>query len=193
MKKLNKNESIKKDFFSIFIRWLRLFSMSEIGRIVVFIALLITVASAHADQDQLVTDVGLGVFGSRGASLSQDKFAKIGWEEDLWYNLKQKFNVGAWIDTRGAGYSSNAFTGYQLGFEVTNSIFQMSVWSGPTLISSPDNDLGGVFQFNETIFFGIVDKDQNSIGLAYNHFSSAGLEMPNQGRDFIGLEIKFPF
>lgn len=147
-----------------------------------------------AQQDQMVTDVGLGEFGSKGSSLSQDKFAKIGYEEDLWYNLKQKFNLGGWIDSRGTGYSSSAFGGYQLGFEVSNSIFQMSVWGGPTLINSIDSELGGYLEFNETIFFGIVDKDENAIGISYNHFSDASIENgPNNGRDYLGLSLKFPF
>ena len=148
---------------------------------------------AYADQDSIVTDVGVGEFGTKGSSLSQVKFAKVGWQEDLWYNLKQRMNAGGWIDTRELGYSSSAFAGYQLGFEVKNSVFEASVFSGPTLISSPDNALGGIFQLNETLFFGIVDKDDNTIGIVYNHFSSAGLEMPNLGRDFMGIEIKFPF
>lgn len=158
---------------------------------IAFVCLLIS--SAYADQDQIVTDVGLGSFGTKGSSLSQDKFAKIGWQEDVWYSLKHRFNVGGWIDSRGVGYYSSAFCGYQLGFEVTNETLQASIFSGPTIISSPDNALGGIVQFNESIFFGIVDKDRDSIGVAYNHFSSAGLEMPNLGRDFLGLEIKFPF
>lgn len=163
------------------------------GKYLIFIVLICIGSQGYAQDDQLVTDVGLGEFGSRGASLSQDKFAKLGWQEDLWYTLKQRFNVGGWLDTRGEGYSSSAFTGYQLGFEVKNDTFEGSVWSGPTLISTPDQALGGYFQFNETLFFGIVDKDEDSIGIAYNHLSSAGLEMPNLGKDFMGLEIKWPF
>lgn len=145
------------------------------------------------ERDQVVIDAGLGIFGTEGPSLSQVKFAKIGIEEDLWYALKQKFNGGGWLDSRGYGRSSSAFAGYQLGFEVENSLFEGSVWSGPTLISSPDIALGGYFQFNETVFFGIKDDRQESIGFAYNHFSCASLCAPNLGRDFMGLEIKFPF
>lgn len=159
----------------------------------IVLILLLMNSLAWAAEDQVVIDAGLGQFGSKGSSLSQDKFAKISIEEDVWYNLKDKFNVGAWLDSRGQGYASSAFTGYQIGFEVTNSIFQSSVWSGPTFVSTPDRALGGRLQFNETVYFGIVDKDKNSIGIEYEHFSSAGLEMPNLGRDFLGLAIKFPF
>lgn len=163
------------------------------NKVIVFILAFLTVTLAHADPDTLLVDAGLGVFGTEGNGLSQVKFAKIGLQEDLWYNLKQRFNVGGWIDSRGDGRYGSAFTGYQLGFEVTNNVLQASIFSGPTIISTPDGALGGIVQFNESIFLGIVDSNKNTIGVIYNHFSSAGLEMPNQGRDFMGLEIKFPF
>lgn len=147
--------------------------------------------TVHADQ--VITDVGLGAFGSKGASVSQDKFTKLGLQEEIWSPFQERFNLGGWIDDRSPGYSSAAFMGYQIGFEVTNDVLQGSVWTGPTMLTSTDQMLGGIFQFNETIFFGIVDKDKNSIGIAYNHFSSAGLETPNLGRDYLGLEIKCPF
>lgn len=158
------------------------------------ILILLFISSlTYAKDDQIVTDVGLGSFGSKGSSLSQDKFTKIGIEEELWSPFHQRLNVGGWLDSRGTDFNNSAFVGYQLGFEVTNSVLEGSVWTGPTLISSPDAALGSNFQFNETIFFGIVDKDKNSIGMAYNHFSDAGLAIPNLGRDFLGLEIKCSF
>ena len=161
--------------------------------LVVGILLTVFTEKCHAQGDQIVIDAGLGILNSEGSSLSQNKFAKIGVEEDLWYNLKQKINVGEWLDNRGYGYSNSAFTGYQLGFEVSNEVLEASVWSGPTLIGAPDAALGGPIQFNETIYLGIVDKDKNSIGMVYNHFSSAGIYVPNLGRDYLGLEIKWPF
>jgi hypothetical protein len=159
----------------------------------VFISCGAYISTAYAHDDQYVMDAGLGSFGTEGSSLSQVKFLKVGIQEDLWEGLKQRFNGGAWLDSRGDGRTNSLFTSYQLGFEVSNNIFQASVFSGPALISSPDSDLGGIFQFNETIFLGIVDKDYDSIGVSWNHLSSAGLEQPNQGKDFLCLEIKFPF
>lgn len=141
--------------------------------------------------EEMVIDAGLGVLNSKGYSLSQNKFTKIGLENNLWYALKQRINTGLWLDSRSDEYKSSAFGGYQLGFEVRNDTLIASIWSGPTLISSPDQQLGGMIQFNETIFLGITDKMGETIGIAYNHLSSAGLEIPNQGRDYVGLEIKF--
>jgi hypothetical protein len=157
---------------------------------IILIGLLI---SSTAFADEVVMDVGLGALNSRNDNISQVKMAKVGVQEDVWYNLKQRFNVGGWTDARGQDFSGSAFAGYQLGFVVRNDVFEASIFSGPTVISSTDALLGGHFQFNETLFLGIVDKNDNAIGLAWNHFSSAGIEMPNYGRDFAGLEIKFPF
>lgn len=159
----------------------------------ILLLLLLMSSLAWADQDQIVTDVGLGAFSTKGPSLSQVKFAKIGWEEDLWGPFKQKFNTGAWLDSRGPQYSNSAFLGFQLGFEVSNDIFQGSIFTGPNVISNTDASLGGYLEFNESAFFGIVDKDKDAIGIAWNHFSSAGLSSPNLGKDFIGLQIKCPF
>jgi hypothetical protein len=145
----------------------------------------------HA-QDEMLVDAGLGAFSTEGKSLSQVKFAKLGIQEDLWYAVKQRVNFGGWIDDRKGPFANSAFTSYQVGFDVKNALFEMSVFSGPGLISATDSSLGGHFQFNETVFIGIKDTMDESVGMAYNHFSSAGLEMPNQGKDFMCLEIKFP-
>lgn len=159
-------------------------------KLIILIGLLL---STSAFADEVIMDVGLGAFDTRSDNISQVKLAKVGIQEDVWYNLKQRFNVGGWVDQRGQGFGNSAFAGYQLGFDVRNDVFDASIFSGPTLISGTDELLGGHFQFNETMFLGIVDKNDNAIGIAWNHFSSAGLEMPNLGRDFLGLEIKFPF
>ena len=151
------------------------------------------IAPYHAHADEFFVDGGLGAFDTEGRSIAMVKFAKFGVQEDLLGPLKQRFNVGLWLDQRGQGYSNAAYGGYQLGFDVKNSVLEMGIFSGPTLISSTDAELGGLFQLNETFFFGIRDSENDFIGAVYNHFSSAGLEMPNLGKDFIGLEIRFPF
>jgi len=143
--------------------------------------------------NEIIVDIGLGAFNTKSDNISQVKIAKIGIQKDIWNNLRQRFNVGGWIDSRSRDFNNSVLVGYQLGFVVKNDIFEANVFSGPTIISNTDALLGGHFQFNETVFFGIVDKNGNAIGSAWNHFSSAGLEMPNHGRDFMGLEIKFTF
>lgn len=168
--------------------------MSYLKKLLLFTFITITIfCNLVLAADSLVLDAGLGVFSTEGYSISQVKFAKIALQEDLWYALKQRFSVGGWLDARGDGRQDSGFAGYQIGFEVANDVFESNIFAGPSAISTPDVALGGYLQFNESIFFGIKDKGGNSIGLDYNHFSSAGLEMPNLGRDFMALQIKFPF
>ena len=156
--------------------------------------LFISGSALAGARDDVFLELGLGSFSTEGKSVSQVKFGKVGVQEELWDSFKHRLNAGVWLDNRGVGHTNSAFTSYQLGFDVQNSLLEMAIFSGPALISSTDTSLGGYFQFNETLYFGIRDpRSNNSIGVSYNHFSSAGLESPNQGRDFIGLEIKFPF
>jgi len=155
----------------------------------ILIIFILSPLVCHADD--VFVDAGIGAFRTAGDDAVGTKFLKLGVQEDLWEGFKQRFNGGFWLDSQGQGRSSSGFAGYQWGFEVDNDVFQSSVFAGPTLITSPDSYLGGIFQFNESLFFGIKDRFDNSIGMFYNHFSSAGIENPNKGRDFMGVEIKF--
>lgn len=61
---------------------------------------------------------------------------------------------------------------------------------GPAWISAPDEILGGHWQFMTEFGLGLKN-DLKNIEIVWQHFSSAGLVMPNMGRDFIGLQIGF--
>lgn len=147
--------------------------------------------SSYAQEDQIVLDGGLGIFHSGERGLSETKLFSLGVQEDLWGPLKDRAIVGGWIDVTGAGKSSSAFAGGQLGFEVNRDGLVAGIFSGPTIISSPDVLLGGHFQFMDDLHLGIQDEHDNYFGVFYRHLSSAGLEMPNIGRDVIGIEIRF--
>ena len=156
-----------------------------------YLLALILLVSNVAWADSMTFDVGLGVFNSGLHSLSETKLVKLGLQEDVWYNLKQKASAGFWLDNAGNGRTDSEFGAYQLGFEVRNPTLLASVFFGPAFITTPDVYLGGHLQFNTSLFLGVPDDDNNAIGVFYNHFSSAGLEMPNMGRDFVGAGIKF--
>lgn len=155
------------------------------------VALAMLVATTSASAHELQLDLGLGAFDTEGTSISQVKLFKLSLQEPLWRILEQRFNIGGWQDIRPT-MSSAGFTSYQVGLDVRNSVFESSVFFGPGLISATDPYLGGYFQFNVSVFVGFRDaKTGVSLGIDYNHFSSAGLEMPNQGKDFLGLGAKF--
>lgn len=139
-------------------------------------------------------DASLGMFHNGSPSPANVKYGEIGHRDSLGLGFFNQYSGGAWIQSaRGDGRKSSAFVSDQIGLGVNNGI-AVSIATGPTLISTPDSYLGGHFQFHETLFLGVSDPATNtSIGFAYQHFSSAGIEMPNAGKDFGGAEIVFPF
>lgn len=149
---------------------------------------------AYAQDDQWILDGGLGVFHSASQNgLSETKMLSLGVQEDLYGPIKQRGTLGGWIDNGGSGRNGSGFASAQIGFEVVNNGLVGSVFTGPSLITTPDVLLGGMFQFTDDLHLGIQDNQLNYIGLLYRHLSSAGLETPNSGRDFIGLELRMPF
>jgi hypothetical protein len=152
---------------------------------IVLIGIFLSTAS-YAQDDQVITNVGIGVSNSYGT-----RMVSLGIQEDLWGTLKQRGMGGFWIDDSGNGRNSSAFISGQLGFEVNSNGTVVSIFTGPALISIPDSYLGGPFQFMSDVHWGVQDMDLNYIGVYYRHISSAGLETPNVGRDIVGLEIRF--
>jgi hypothetical protein len=118
--------------------------------------------------------------------------ATIGLQKDLYNVFKQRYTVGGWVDNTGNGRLSSGLASAQLGFEVNRYGTVASIFFGPCLITTPDIYLGGYFQFMTDIHLALEDNKHNSMGVFYRHISSAGIEMPNDGRDLVGLEIKFP-
>jgi hypothetical protein len=138
---------------------------------------------SYAQDDQTVLDVGTGVFNS-----TEMRTISLGIQEDLWYTLKQRAIGGFWVDNTSKG---SVFLSGQLGFEVKNGGAVASVFSGPCVISSPDQVLGGYLQFMSDLHLGLQDRDLNQLGVFFRHISSAGFATPNLGRDILGLEIRF--
>jgi hypothetical protein len=53
--------------------------------------------------------------------------------------------------------------------------------------------LGGPFQFNHDFLLGVRGDNGALIGLDLKHMSSAGIEKPNVGRDFLLIHVELPF
>lgn len=142
--------------------------------------------------DEIYLTGAVGVFNSGKSSLSESKYMNIGYRSDLgWF--KQGFEGGAWID-RVPGRNGSLYGAYQLGYEVvTHDGLIARIMTGPALISTTDEYLGGHFQFKDNIYLGVKDDEGRTIGINYNHLSSAGIETPNQGRDFLGVEVGVRF
>lgn len=108
--------------------------------------------------------------------------------------LITQYEIGAWFDNSGInGRSSSSMGSVSAGINVNTGYIFGQALVGPALISAPDSNLGGVFQFNNDVAFGLRDPDTNAtFGFAYKHLSSAGIESPNRGRDFMLFRISIP-
>lgn len=153
--------------------------------------ILLFSTSALAQDDQYVLDGGIGVFNSGKKSVSETKMMSFGVQEDIWAAIKDRFVVGGWIDNAGNGRNGSAFFATQLGFEVNRDGLVAGVFTGPSIITTPDSLLGGYFEFTDDLHLGIQDEYGNYTGIFYRHISDAGLTSVNLGRDIIGLELRF--
>lgn len=148
------------------------------------VLLLFISGSAYADP---YASFLLGVFNSTGA-----KFLQVGYRGPIGLGFDYQTELGLWVDPQGNGRVSSGYIATQIGLQA-GDLVKVHVFVGPCLITSPDLYLGGVFQFTEDFFIGLSGKNSNTIGVKYKHFSSAGIEMPNLGRDFVGIEVSIPF
>lgn len=163
-------------------------------RIALLIALVCTILLIFSDDSNADSYVSAmaGVFNSGKSSLSETKLINFGYRNELGFGFSYQFEGGGWADRVGQGRSSSGYVATQLGVQAGDSLISR-LMIGPAIITSPDDYLGGYFQFTEDFFVGITGKSGNTVGVKYKHFSSAGIEMPNVGRDFFGFEASIPF
>lgn len=143
------------------------------------LAFLVTLAlprSAHPAS----LDLGYGAEISRICQT-----ASIGLRTHNILGFTGKAKVGAILD-RTEGNGGYGFIG--LGPQVRAGALELnSAWMVGG-ITHPDAVLGGPFQFAQE--FQVLVRDQTSgmaLGIEYSHISSAGIHMPNYGRDMIQL------
>lgn len=106
--------------------------------------------------------------------------------------FQKKTEVGLWsdsgIDRKSSGYAAQSF-GLRV---IAGSVYIESLW-GIAFITSPDKVLlTGNFQFTQDLGIGLRDGLGRGIGLNYKHFSNAGIERPNAGRDSIQVQLNIP-
>ena len=136
---------------------------------------------------------GLGIFGSAETGRGETKLFSLGYEDDWFGPFIYQYEGGVFADQGGGGRSSSGFGNISTGVEVNPGYLLLrSLW-GVGGITSPDTQLGGIFQFNQDLLLGVKDNKGNIIGLDYKHISSAGLESPNRGRDFILIHVEIPW
>lgn len=136
---------------------------------------------------------GVGIFGSAEYGRAETKVFSLGYEEEWFGPFIHQYELGLFADQGQDGRKSSGFGFYSAGVEVNPGYLVIrSLW-GVGIITSPDTMLGGNFQFTQDFLVGVRDNKNNMIGLVYKHISSAGLELPNKGRDFLTLQVEIPW
>ena len=157
--------------------------------------ILLFLISLNARGEDLSLKYGLGIAGSAKDSPSEVKVFSLTLQRPLIGNhLIDQYELGFFSDSRqDLGRQHSAFGFYSVGLNVDVGYFYaQSLW-GVGAITTPDAYLGGNFQFTQDLSAGIKDSSGYSIGLDYKHISSAGLELPNKGRDFMMIRLSLPF
>jgi Lipid A 3-O-deacylase (PagL) len=155
------------------------------------IAALLILSSSVAMADEGFIGYGLGVFHDADEHLGQNKYLELGLREDIWQGIYWQYKGGFWGEgstdpTRKAGFWVSTGPGFEVDL---NPVEFRSGW-GLAAISNPDSQLGSYFpQFNGEIYLGLRDKKGDGVGFQYEHISCATFCNPNQGRDFVILQL----
>lgn len=153
--------------------------------------LLLLLMSSTCRADEAFLGYGLGIFNDAEYFVGQNKYGEIGYRQFLWDGIYWQYKGGFWGEgspdsTRKAGFWVSTGPGLELDLQ---PIEIRSGWS-IAAISTPDSQLGSRFpQFNGELYFGLRDKKGDGVGIQYEHISCASFCTPNQGRDFLILQL----
>lgn len=141
--------------------------------------------------DEGFMSFGVGAFNSAKEHTGEVKAGNLGLREEIYQGIYWQYKLGYWGDGSGDPTRKGSFyasTGP--GMLIDLRPLELRAGYGLAAISTPDSYLGGRFpQFNGEIYAGLRDHRGNGIGLQYEHISSAGIVTPNQGRDFMVLQL----
>jgi lipid A 3-O-deacylase PagL len=165
--------------------------MNKLYTIMVMVAIFVSNSFTIAKADEAFMGFGVGVFNSAKHGYGEAKTYDLGARQDLVDGFYWQEKVGLWgIGGNPEGMKSSGYASTGLGFRVDFNPVEFHAGWSVAGITTPDTYLGGYFQFNGDLGFTLRDtRHGNGIGLSYGHISSAGIEMPNQGRDFVTLEL----
>lgn len=160
---------------------------------IITITVLMMLALCEVAQAGTFARYGLGIARSAEYGNSNVKSFSIGYTDPIIGPIIYQTEVGYYNDASGHGRRGSGFGNAGLGLEVDPGVFVFrSVW-GVGGITTPDTMLGGRFQFNHDFLIGVRGQNGALIGANLKHISSAGLNRPNLGRDFLLLHAELPF
>jgi hypothetical protein len=146
--------------------------------------------SSLSVADEGFMSFGIGVFNSAKKSRGETKVFNMGYRPDLIDGIYWQHKIGFWGDGAHDGRKSSLYVSTGPGLKVDLAPVEIRAGYGIGAISTPDAYLGGhIPQFQGELYIGLRDRRGNGIGLQYEHISSAGLVMPNKGRDFLVIQL----
>lgn len=157
--------------------------------------LLLWAGAAHAGQGPFAR-FGIGMKTQESKSHGDVKTFNLGYQGEFGGALSlldYKWEAGGWIDNVRKGRKHGGFVSGSVGVEPRIGAFYANAFVGLAAISPTDAMLGSVYQFVEDFGFGVGDQRKVRVGLNYKHISNAGIKMPNRGRDFLTLQVQFPW
>lgn len=156
-------------------------------------ATLLLFLSTSVFAGDFVGKYGVGIFVPDSQSPVEVKLFSAAYQDTFWKDvLLYQIEGGVFADAHGGGRSSSGFAAASVGVRVTPPVlYAESLW-GAAFITSPDSMLSTFYEFTNDTCLGIHDDRGRAIGACYKHFSNAGIQLPNKGRDFILIQFHVP-
>lgn len=152
-----------------------------------YIFLLLFCSTLAWSEVSVSVGAGKGILDKKGTPF--ERVAVVGYQFNPWADVFIRPEAGYFEDLSGSGKSSY-WVAPLAGVKASSlSGAELHIGMGPGYLQNPDSTLGGHFQFSLEGGVGLYD-GKTYIGLAWKHLSSAGIEMPNQGRDFIVIQLR---
>jgi hypothetical protein len=153
---------------------------------------VLSLMSLTAQAGEPFVGYGVGIFHSADYGPVSTKLFQLGYRTDLAGGFYWQNRVGYWSDSspKETNRKNSAYASTGIGFLIDLRPIELRSGWGISGITTPDSMLGGHFpQFNGDLYIGVRDRNGNGIGVQYEHISSAGIVTPNEGRDFITLQL----
>lgn len=148
---------------------------------------------SHADE--VFLGYGTEMFSNTSIGEPGVEYFTGGYRQEHWTGLYWQSKVSlASIGRNDYGVKTTGLLASGLGFRLQFGECEARVGESISLITTPDKYLGGIFpQFNGELYLGARDKSGLGLGVSWNHISSAGIYLPNRGKDFLAVELSQRF
>lgn len=138
----------------------------------------------------LSVGIGKNVMKQNGTPF--ERMVAVGYEHRFPIGVFVRPEVGYFLDISGQ-YKSSFWAAPLVGVTAVSQVGpSLHLAVGPGYLQNPDEILGGHFQFSLEGGIGLTDKNF-FVGMVWKHLSSGGINMPNNGRDFICVQTRLLF